>query len=266
MGETFPVLRKILATVAAPLLLVVSGQLASAAPPQPPADAQPRIVGGERSSISDHPYAVYLTNADGMQFCGGTLVKPNKVVTAAHCAEAAQQPQDLRVVAGREDKQAADGHEVGVAESWVHPEFATANKGADVAVLTLTEELPYRTLEVAGERDTNLYAEGTPATILGWGRLSEGGEQSQYLRSATVPLVNDQECGRTMSGYDPKTMVCAGYPKGGIDACQGDSGGPLIVNDRLIGIVSWGDGCAEAGKPGVYTRLSNYAEEVKAQL
>lgn len=265
MGEKFPVLRTILATAAAPLLLAATGQPATAAPPQPPADAQPRIVGGQQTPISDHPYAVYLTTAEGSQFCGGTLVEPDKVVTAGHCASA-QAPKDMRVVAGREDKQGNDGHEVGVAESWVHPAFTGANKGADVAVLTLTEELPYQTLDTADERDADLYAEGTPATVLGWGRLSEGGEESQYLRSATVPLVSDQSCAQSMTGFDARSMVCAGYPEGGVDACQGDSGGPLIVGDRLIGIVSWGDGCAQPGKPGVYTRLSSYAKDIAAQL
>jgi secreted trypsin-like serine protease len=75
-------------------------------------------------------------------------------------------------------------------------------------------------------------------------------------------LVTDQSCTETYANYDAKGMVCAGYPQGGTDACQGDSGGPLVVGDTLIGIVSWGDGCAKAGRPGVYTRVSTYAADI----
>ncbi|MQA10362.1 MAG: trypsin-like serine protease [Pseudonocardiaceae bacterium] len=265
MGTRLPALRTVIATAAA-LMLSASGQIASAIPYEPPSGAaEPRIVGGKQSSINEHPYAVYLTTADGMQFCGGTLVEPDKVVTAAHCA-AAQPAEDLRVVAGREDKQATDGHDVGVEDIWLHPEFEKPSEGADVAVLTLSEALPYRTLATATEQDSRLYAEGTQATILGWGRMSEGGDQSRYLRSATVPLVSDEECGRAFGNYDPRAMVCAGYPEGGTDACQGDSGGPLITGGRLIGIVSWGEGCALPGKPGVYTRVSNYARDINAEI
>jgi secreted trypsin-like serine protease len=101
--------------------------------------------------------------------------------------------------------------------------------------------------------------------VLGWGRTADGGARSQSLRSAQVPVVSDSSCSTSYSNYDAKSMVCAGYPDGGVDACQGDSGGPLVVGDTLIGIVSWGEGCAEAGKPGVYARVSSYADDIRAQ-
>ncbi|MGQ0841842.1 S1 family peptidase [Actinokineospora sp.] len=229
------------------------------------ADAREQIVGGSRAKITDHPYVVYLATSDGYQFCGGTLVAPDKVVTAAHCA-AAFDPADIRVVAGREDKKATAGEEVEVAKVWVHPDYAEVVEGNDVAVLTLADRVRYRTLPVADPGDTALYAVGTPSTVFGWGRTTPTGATSRYLLKADLPLVADTDCDQAYDGFAADSMVCAGLPEGGIDACQGDSGGPLVVAGRLAGIASWGEGCAEAGKPGVYTRVSAYAKEIAAQI
>ena len=225
---------------------------------------QARIVGGERASLSDHPYAVYLTDAGGNQFCGAVIVSSTAVATAAHCAKAVAK-QDIRVVAGREDKRTAEGQVLGVSKVWVAQGYSDPTKGGDVAVLTVRGQLDYRPAKLPESGDAGLYAKGTQATVLGWGRIADGGSRSDYLRSAQVPVVSDSECHADYTVYDQRTMVCAGYPEGGVDACQGDSGGPLVVGDTLIGIVSFGDGCAKANRPGVYTRVSAYANDVEAQ-
>jgi secreted trypsin-like serine protease len=80
-----------------------------------------------------------------------------------------------------------------------------------------------------------------------------------------VPVVGGAGCRTGYPEYSPSSMLCAGYPEGGIDACKGDSGGPLVVDGGLIGIVSYGEGCAKPGKPGVYTRVSTYADEIATQ-
>ena len=230
----------------------------------PAVQAQPRIVGGNEASIKDYPYAVYLTDSHDNQFCGGVLVSPSAVATAAHCASAVSQSA-MRVVAGRQDKRDEDGIVSQVTRVWVEPGFSDPTKGDDVAVLTLDRNLPYQPVKLPGSSSASLYNAGTNATVVGWGRTADGGARSQYLRSAVVPVVSDSTCKQDYSNYDSKSMVCAGYPDGGIDACQGDSGGPLVVDGTLIGVVSWGDGCAKAGKPGVYTRVSTYADDIKAQ-
>jgi secreted trypsin-like serine protease len=102
--------------------------------------------------------------------------------------------------------------------------------------------------------------------ILGWGRTAADGQPSRYLMQATVSVTSDEDCTKAYSSYKPDAMVCAGVPQGGVDSCQGDSGGPLIVNGRLAGITSWGEGCAAAGKPGVYTRLASYLDVVQDQV
>lgn len=257
-----------------PLLLASGALLAVAAVAVPvvvgtasadPASAnQPRIVGGNKASLSDHPYAVFLTDGGGNQFCGAVIVSSTAVATAAHCAKAVSK-QDIRVVAGREDKRTDDGQVLGVSRVWIDKSYSDPTRGGDVAVLTVRGQFDYRPAKLPGNADARLYSEGTDATVLGWGRVADGGARSDYLRSAQVPVVSDSECRSDYDVYDQKTMVCAGYREGGIDACQGDSGGPLVVGDTLIGIVSFGDGCGKAGKPGVYTRVSEYVEDIEAQ-
>ncbi|OZM70238.1 serine protease [Amycolatopsis antarctica] len=222
---------------------------------------EPRIVGGEPASVGDHPYAVYLADSAGGQFCGGTLVSRNAVVTAAHCT-ASMSPADITVVAGREDTRTGEGEMSAVRDIWVSPDYTDYGSGNDIAVLKLTDSLRYRPAAVATAADAGAYAEGTSATVLGWGRTSEGGARSTILRGAQVPIAGDATCGQAFGNYDNRTMVCAGYPEGGVDACQGDSGGPLVVNGTLIGVVSFGEGCAQPGKPGVYTRVATYAEDI----
>lgn len=230
---------------------------------QPPPTS--KVVGGEPASTDDFPWVVYLTDASGNQFCGGTLAAPDKVVTAAHCVTGG--PPEMTVVAGRDDKLSSDGDEVGVRGTWVHPDYQQATSGSDVAVLTLERDLPQTPLQLAQPQDSGLYEPGQEATVLGWGSTSEGGTPSRTLRQATPPITTDQQCSDAYNGqYDPEAMVCAGLPAGGVDSCQGDSGGPLVVDDRLIGIVSWGNGCARPGQPGVYTRVASYYDEVQAQL
>ncbi|MEO6087374.1 MAG: serine protease [Umezawaea sp.] len=236
------------------VLVVMAAALAAAALP---AAAEVQIVGGDRASITTHPWVVYLTDTNGFQFCGGTLVAPTKVLTAAHCS-VGRSATAFRVVVGREDKKSSEGVVSGVSKVWVHPDYVSADRGHDVAVLTLRKSVAYAPLPLAVAGDTELYAEGTSAAAYGWGRVSEQGSTSRYLLGATVPLTSDDSCGTAYPQYDAAEMVCAGFPAGGVDTCQGDSGGPLVAGGKLIGVTSWGEGCARAGKPGVYARVSAF--------
>lgn len=231
-----------------------------------PTAPSPYIVGGQRASIADYPWTVYLTGPGGRQYCGGALAAPNKVVTAAHCV-APHRSADLNVVAGREDTRTNAGTVSGVAKIWLHPRFQQHVQGEDVAVLTLDRELPQQTIPVAGSADAELYRPGTPATVLGWGAESEGGQPAGVLRKANPTVLDDQVCGNGYGGnFDATAMLCAGKVSGGIDACQGDSGGPLVAGGKLIGVVSWGIGCGRPNQPGVYTRLSTYHSELANEL
>jgi trypsin len=229
------------------------------------ANADQEIVGGNRASIADYSYAVFLTTADGYQYCGGTLVDDNKVITAAHCADG-RKPADVVVVAGREDKDSQAGTTSPVRKIWVHPDFADVRSGADVAVLTLSRRLPYESIDPAGADDKDLYEPGMVGTILGWGRTAADGEPSRFLLRAEVPMIADAGCQKSYPSFKAAAMACAGVAQGGVDSCQGDSGGPLIVDGKLAGITSWGEGCAAPGKPGVYTRVAAYAKDLEDQI
>ncbi|MFC7343006.1 S1 family peptidase [Saccharopolyspora griseoalba] len=244
---------------------LTSASVAQAAPSAPADEVNPYIVGGEDADIADYPFTVRLTTADGQQFCGGSLVSPTKVLTAAHCTTGSQ-ASDVKVVSGRTVMSSNEGTVSDVTNIWVHPEYQDAAKGFDVSVLTLGAPVQEAPIELAPAPDDPTYAEGTPATVLGWGATSEGGEQSDHLQKVDVPVTSDQTCKGAYQEYDPAGMVCAGVPEGGLDSCQGDSGGPMIADNKLIGVVSWGQGCAREGYPGVYARVGAYYDEIMAQV
>lgn len=228
--------------------------------------ASTRIVGGTTTTTTAYPFMMQITDASQSQFCGGTLVSATKVVTAAHCM-VDETTSSVRVVGGRTYRNGTNGTVSRVSDIWVHPDYTDATNGNDVAVLTLSTSMPYTTASYVDSSDTGVYAAGTTARIVGWGTTSSGGSSSNQLRTATVPTVSDSSCGSSYgSDFVQSDMVCAGYTSGGVDTCQGDSGGPLLIGGVLAGIVSWGEGCAQAGYPGVYTRLTTFSDEVAEQV
>lgn len=274
MAETLGRLRVLVLAVVAVLPMATTsaaGAMASttaavSAQPRPPSDGGgPFVIGGERASIADYPWVVYLMWANGLQFCGGALVAANKVVTAAHCTRGLH-PNQVRVVAGREDKYSNDGVVADVTDVWVHPMFASVTTGNDVAVLTLDQNLDFAPLDLVDGTDAEEYTAGNNATILGWGRTSEGGPTSRYLLKASLPITSDETCSTVFAEYNRDAMICAATDDGAVDTCQGDSGGPLTVGGKLAGVTSWGSGCAHAGKPGVYTRVGTYHDLIEPEI
>jgi trypsin len=222
----------------------------------------PRIVGGSVAGAADNPFQVALLTksvADNFnaQFCGGTLVKANMVVTAAHCSDFVTAGQ-VQVLTGTRN---LDGTGVrrNVTRIAIHPNWNPGTFDSDVAVWQLSTSatgIPLATLA------TTDGAVGANLLVTGWGALTEGGSFPINLRKVSVPLFSRTDCNdaNSYSGDITARMLCAGRTSGGIDSCQGDSGGPLTRgagNTILTGIVSWGTGCARRNLPGVYTRVSN---------
>ncbi|MEU3187516.1 serine protease [Streptomyces sp. NPDC006923] len=237
------------------------------------------VIGGQPVRAADNPWVVALSSRDRFggaragQFCGGVVVAPTKVLTAAHCVSRdvlgvtpAEVP-DLRVIAGREGLLGRGGREVAVRTVRVDPAYNPDTNASDLAVLTLAKALPKSYAIRPAKPGDRASAPGTAAAVFGWGDTTGGGSYAATLRSAPVRVLPDNDCRRAYPGdsggrYEPSTMLCAGDPRGGHDACQGDSGGPLVAQGRLIGLVSWGSGCGRADSPGVYTRITTAVRSV----
>ncbi|MGW7521056.1 S1 family peptidase [Streptomyces sp. NPDC054796] len=219
----------------------------------------PKIVGGEKAQQGEFPWMVRLSMG-----CGGALYKQDIVLTAAHCVEGSGENTEIEAVGGVTDLSSPDSVKVNSTEVLQAPGYD--GKGKDWALIKLEKPIDQPTLPLATSADLN---EGD-FTVAGWGADKEGGEQQQNLLKVDVPFVDDATCGSAYgSELTPEEELCAGdLENGGIDSCQGDSGGPLFRKDEAgefvqVGIVSWGDGCARPGKPGVYTEVSTFSADIE---
>ncbi|MGW0753162.1 S1 family peptidase [Streptomyces sp. NPDC002587] len=272
-------MRRPFARALAGALTLAAGAAAAPLVQAPQAAADSVVIGGKPVKVADSPWVVALASRDrfggtrGGQFCGGVIVAPTKVVTAAHClgrevlGGPVESVEDFRVIAGRTELRATDGREIAVRAARVNPDYDPASNAGDLAVLELAEAVSaHYVLPMAGAGHP-AYAAGAEAAVYGWGDTSGFGDYAYALRAAPVAVLPDEVCERAYPGdadgqYRADSMVCAGDDAGGKDACQGDSGGPLVAQGRLIGLVSWGRGCGRTDSPGVYTRIAPLADFV----
>ena len=217
-----------------------------------------RIVGGFVADSEDNPFQVGLLTksiADNFQaqFCGGTLIKPNIVVTAAHCSDFITADQVQVLTGTRRLDGSGDRHDV--SRIAIHPDWNEFTFDNDVAVWELSSNATG--IELA-ELATSDGAVGDDLLASGWGTLTEGGSRPIDLHAVEVPLVERSNCNdaNSYNGDITENMICAGFNAGEKDSCQGDSGGPLTRGNVLTGITSFGVGCARPNLFGVYTRVS----------
>ena len=252
----------LLCAVVATMAVVRSTDVEEPAPLDPV--AEPEIVGGRTARANEFPFAVALlehgeSDRVDAHFCGGSLIGPDLVLTAAHCV-ARERPAAVDALVGTHDLRSG-GRRLQARRIHVHPHFDWNTAAYDVAVIELAAFAePAPLVGVAEPTQAAAWSDGALTHVVGWGRTETGGYPA-VLRTASVAIVNDTSCRQSYgSKLLEAIMVCAGYPGGGRDACFGDSGGPLLGTERarflLVGIVSWGRGCALPGFPGVYAETA----------
>ncbi|NXS90251.1 FA9 factor, partial [Erpornis zantholeuca] len=230
-----------------------------------------RVTGGTLCHRGHCPWQVLLRNSRDVGFCGGSLISRRWVLTAAHCLDLVS-PQ--HVTLGDFDKYQREFKEqkIAVERSWTHPHYNSNNYNGDIALLYLSRAavlneyvipicLPSPNLAVL------LSEEGRVGMVSGWGATHDRGSTLRFLMKVRLPIVGLERCQQAMDRLLTDGMFCAGHSTATADACKGDSGGPFTVSHHntwfLLGIVSWGEGCAKEGKYGVYTRVSNYIPWIK---
>ena len=251
----------------------------------------PEIVNGEPGVAGDFPFLASLavSNEFGAYRCGGTFVSPTKVVSAAHCFfdGRGRDLTDVRVgvVDGTDLPSASARVQASLVE--IHRDYVPGRDQNDIAVVTLSRAIPG--VQVAAIPTASQWRDLTQGGDLvrsaGWGTTSSGGSAPSQFRVANLMIIPDSVCGDAYATYavgpvtyegiggdfDARTMICAGGATSTglpVDTCQGDSGGPLVAGSTLVGIVSWGYGCAGYNDgtpipwltPGVYTRLGTYLQ------
>ncbi|XP_074649469.1 chymotrypsinogen B-like [Tubulanus polymorphus] len=235
-----------------------------------------RIVGGHETRRGSWPWQVAILNHWKEQYCGGTLIAPQWVLTAAHCLRRKGRRRKVIVRIGEHDFGLHEGTEIDFKRSkdFVHPDFNMDTIDSDIALVKLKS--PVRANEGVNfacvPESDDILPPNTMCYSLGWGKMKETHLYgTDVLREVKVPLTSRAECEKAFDFDITKNQLCAGYKLGGIDTCAGDSGGPLLCRihrngkDRwhVYGVTSFGEGCGEKGKFGIYTIVPNFANWIR---
>ncbi|MFF0136111.1 trypsin-like serine protease [Streptomyces sp. NPDC005227] len=243
------------------------------------AKIDPKIIGGTTTSIGTAPFMAQLWYYDEANdigfFCGGSVVSPTKILTAAHCVKGYDWKANGAVITGTSQLASGSTLPQGATVSapwrqWNHPSYSSTTIDNDIAVITLANPVSAKPIRMTTSGDTASYT-SADAKLFGWGRTSSTTDDiSQTLKTATLPINSDTTCKSAYgSDFVAGHMVCAGTKATGTDAgtttaCNGDSGGPLIVKDsagvnRIVGVVSWGvEDCVAKGAYSVFSKVSTY--------
>ncbi len=239
----------------------------------------PEIIGGTPVESDAFPWVAALVSsryrdAHHGLICGGTLIAPDWVLTAAHCVHrngVTVRPEDVDIVLDRLNLQSEAGQRITVRAIEPHPAFNPHTGEFDIALVQLAARTDLQPLLLSFRDPAALVRQGADSLLVGWGTTSWSiGQMGTFpvrLQQAVVPLVDPHHCQQAYRQranrevFITHNMLCAGTVDQRYDACIGDSGGPLLFRDEItqhwiqLGIVSWGIGCAVPGFYGVYTNI-----------
>ncbi|XP_062373685.1 serine protease 27-like [Sardina pilchardus] len=247
--------------------------LLSTATGLPRLNSRSSIVGGEDAAPGKWPWMVYLQTYNGthVSSCGGSLINTGWVLTAAHCLDEYSFRLEPVLVGQLKLLESTDGLYYNVRRVLIHPGYRDDAHVHDIALVQLNEfvDISDLVMPVALPTPWDVFSARSECWVTGWGNVDEGIplEGEETLQQLKLPLVDDDTC-RMMYPGTNDNQLCAGYMEGAKDSCQGDSGGPLVCKSASgrfvqVGVVSFGQGCARTGYPGVYTRVISYTKFIQ---
>ncbi|KAL6489405.1 hypothetical protein MHYP_G00031460 [Metynnis hypsauchen] len=219
-----------------------------------PVDDDDKIIGGYECPAHSVPYMASLNI--GYHFCGGSLINELWVVSAAHCYKSS-----FKVYLGEHNLDVDEGTEQVISSSTVikHSSYSSFTLNNDIMLVKLISPATLNSYVSLVPLPSSFPSDGTGCLVSGWGNtLTSGTNYPSTLMCLDIPILSDSTCRSAYPFQITSSMFCAGFMAGGKDSCQGDSGGPVVCNGVLQGIVSWGYGCAQKNKPGVYTKVYNF--------
>ncbi|CAF1507285.1 unnamed protein product [Adineta ricciae] len=248
---------------------------------QNPVNINSRIVGGETASSHSWGWAVSIRRSTTRHFCGGSIISPNYILTAAHCVDGISLLRtDLTIAVGSDNLLDNEGQRILVAQIFMYSGYNSLTKENDIAILRLKKAISFRDRNIAriclppaSDLDATVFPQiNSTLVAIGWGHTSMSGSLSNTLQQVTVNAVGNRESKCRNSIHNVDLQFCAAVNGGGKDTCQGDSGGPLMFfsNENqqwmLAGVTSYGRGCGLTDYAGVYTRASAYTKWIVSMV